>query len=271
MIIYKVTNNKNNKIYIGQTRNSLEHRKAQHYRELTKKDNNCFHNALIKYTAKDFNWEIIANANSLTELDDLEIFYIKKFDSTNRTKGYNLKLGGNNGGLCLPETKALIGSKTKERWKNEVIKKKVTNGLQKGTESMKIKCLDLLVDFKCPICGETIKRQNFVKNKTCSITCGRIYSKENSLYDTGLKNALFINELNHLENKNIRKEKVIKWILNNKEIILKAKFNNLQFLEDLVQYVGVKDIRTVMESFDEKSSKRRFIKILQSIINENIC
>lgn len=47
MIIYKVTNLKNNKVYIGQTQKTLLERKNRHYLDArTKKDNNYFHNAL---------------------------------------------------------------------------------------------------------------------------------------------------------------------------------------------------------------------------------
>ena len=51
MLIYKVTNLKNNKVYIGQTINSLEYRQNQHIKDCRRKNyyDNYFHNALIKY------------------------------------------------------------------------------------------------------------------------------------------------------------------------------------------------------------------------------
>ena len=51
LIIYKATNLVNGKIYIGQTINTLEYRKNQHFREARceKRKNIYFHNALNKY------------------------------------------------------------------------------------------------------------------------------------------------------------------------------------------------------------------------------
>lgn len=51
MLIYKVTNLNNNKVYIGQTIRSLDYRKSQHIRACTTKNyyDNYFHNALNKY------------------------------------------------------------------------------------------------------------------------------------------------------------------------------------------------------------------------------
>lgn len=56
MIIYKVTNKINNKIYIGQTINSLEHRRKQHEKDCRRNKyyNNRFYNALIKYGFDNF-------------------------------------------------------------------------------------------------------------------------------------------------------------------------------------------------------------------------
>lgn len=53
MIIYKVTNKINNKVYIGQTVHTLNYRMAQHYKD-ARRDNYYFHNALNKYRRYDF-------------------------------------------------------------------------------------------------------------------------------------------------------------------------------------------------------------------------
>lgn len=96
MLIYKITNLVNGKIYIGQTIKTLEKRKKQHL----SKYNNCpaLKNALVKYGYNNFNWEILENAFSILELNTLEEFYINKFDCL-APKGYNLKQGGHNKAL----------------------------------------------------------------------------------------------------------------------------------------------------------------------------
>ena len=96
MIIYKVTNLINNKIYIGQTVSSLEIRKSQHERSYSYGYRNAFPRAINKYGKENFKWEIIDTANSLEELNEKENYYIGLYQSTNRKKGYNLKCGGNN-------------------------------------------------------------------------------------------------------------------------------------------------------------------------------
>ena len=93
-IIYKVTNQENNKIYIGQTIQTLQERKNKHYYKASQKDdyNTHFINALRKYPKNSFIWEIIDEADSQEELDKKEKEWILHYDSIE--KGYNTKDGG---------------------------------------------------------------------------------------------------------------------------------------------------------------------------------
>ena len=59
-LIYKVTNIINNKIYIGQTIQSLKERKRQHYKFAKSKKNYKFSNALNKYDANNFDSTIVS-------------------------------------------------------------------------------------------------------------------------------------------------------------------------------------------------------------------
>ena len=93
MIIYKVTNIVNGKIYIGQTVKSLSRRKQGHITSAKlHKYNSHFHNAIRKYELRDFKWEIIHKCDDIDELNRLEIYYIGYYDTYNN--GYNLTLGG---------------------------------------------------------------------------------------------------------------------------------------------------------------------------------
>lgn len=56
MIIYKVTNIINNKIYIGQTIHSLNIRKSQHERSHEYGYKTAFSNAIKKYGKENFIW-----------------------------------------------------------------------------------------------------------------------------------------------------------------------------------------------------------------------
>ena len=96
MLIYKVTNKQNNKVYIGQTVKSLNQRRSEHkHRFLYENSHNKFYNALKKYGWKNFSWEILEESNNWTyeTLDEKEKYYIKLYDSINN--GYNILEGGN--------------------------------------------------------------------------------------------------------------------------------------------------------------------------------
>jgi group I intron endonuclease len=98
MIIYKVTNLVNGKVYIGQTVREFEIRKTQHiYDTISNKDNSIFHKALLKYGQDKFQWEIIDNAETEEELNKKEIYWINFYNSYIRAKnsnGYNMTIGG---------------------------------------------------------------------------------------------------------------------------------------------------------------------------------
>lgn len=91
MIVYKVTNNINGKIYIGKTSNSLDGRKAQHLRD-SKKSKFKFHRALKKYGYENFLWEVVFECHSEQELNLKEIELIQNYNSFKN--GYNMTLGG---------------------------------------------------------------------------------------------------------------------------------------------------------------------------------
>jgi group I intron endonuclease len=95
MIIYKVTNKLNSKVYIGQTSKSLNERKRAHYKQSRLRSKTNFHRALAKYSILDFTWEEIKVANSRENLNDLEKHFIEKYDSFK--SGYNMTLGGDGG------------------------------------------------------------------------------------------------------------------------------------------------------------------------------
>lgn len=92
MIIYKITNKINGKIYIGQTRSTLKKRFNQH---CEKRNNTAISLAIKKYGKLNFEIEIIYN-NILTieELNKKEIECISKYNSLS-PNGYNVEIGGN--------------------------------------------------------------------------------------------------------------------------------------------------------------------------------
>lgn len=108
-VIYKITNNLNDKIYIGKTIQKLSTRIYQHvWDSKSNKDNsnNKFHNAIRKYGENNFTVTIIDGALSDSELKEKEKFWIKSYDST--VNGYNTTFGGDG----VTNTKGIKKSET---------------------------------------------------------------------------------------------------------------------------------------------------------------
>ena len=110
MLIYKITNDINNKVYIGQTTRSLEER-IYNYKTEIKFNPTCrpIISAMSKYGFEHFTFEILKdNIQSKEELDFLEREYIKQYQSLTTQNGYNVELGGNSVGKHSEETKRKI-------------------------------------------------------------------------------------------------------------------------------------------------------------------
>lgn len=110
MIVYKVTNKINGKIYIGQTIKPLNYRWSQH----CSCTSNCvaLNRAIAKYGKENFMVEQIDVANSQNELDEKERYWIKFYQSFGE-KGYNLTNGGEINKLVSDETKLKISKANK--------------------------------------------------------------------------------------------------------------------------------------------------------------
>jgi hypothetical protein len=119
-IIYKITNIKDSKIYIGQTWRTL--RKRAGYNGAGYKQQKHFWNAIKVYGWESFKTEIVCYAVSQPEADYWEGHFMRKFNSLDREHGYNDKSTGGNG-LHSDETKKKISStKTGKKLSPEQIK-----------------------------------------------------------------------------------------------------------------------------------------------------
>lgn len=95
--IYKITNNINNKIYIGKTELSIQKRFQQHCRDAFKSKNEKrpLYAAMKKYGIEHFQVELIEEVDNT---EDREIYWIDFYKSY--SEGYNATLGGE-GRLCF--------------------------------------------------------------------------------------------------------------------------------------------------------------------------
>ena len=107
-IIYKYTNQINNKVYIGQTIN--EYKRKYAHKHTLNSWRSYFYNAIKKYGYDKFVYEILEEVDDTDvkelkiKLDTLEQKYIFVYKSNDPNFGYNLTLGGG-GTLGLKQSK----------------------------------------------------------------------------------------------------------------------------------------------------------------------
>lgn len=118
--IYCITNKVNGKRYIGQTDN-FKRRKHEHF-GLGGKWCPVLHNAMVKYGIDNFEMHAIVTFTAINRkvcldiLNQLEIFYIRKFHSLSHENGYNVTEGG----------KGMLGYKPNENIRRKLSEKKKT-------------------------------------------------------------------------------------------------------------------------------------------------
>ena len=89
--LYKHTNLINGKVYIGITKQKP---KRRWHNGAGYKNNKYFYSAIQKYGWNNFEHKILFEKLDFDEANNKEIQLIKKYDSTNRKKGYNIHTGG---------------------------------------------------------------------------------------------------------------------------------------------------------------------------------
>lgn len=112
--IYILKNTINDKVYIGQTWQSLSKRFGNGYY-------GCTHirNAIKKYGKYVFYYEVLTTCETQEAADYWESYFISKYGSTNPEIGYNLNSGGNSGGLLSEETKHKLSESKKGKYTGE--------------------------------------------------------------------------------------------------------------------------------------------------------
>lgn len=100
--IYKITNNVNGKVYIGQTIQTVKERFYQHCSTKCSENvlNMAIHKAIKKYGKSNFTIEVIEEVDK-DSLNDREKFWIEYYNSYNN--GYNSTRGGQDGSTHCKE------------------------------------------------------------------------------------------------------------------------------------------------------------------------
>lgn len=109
MLIYKIVNKINNKVYIGQTTRDIESRWKEHIK-CSKDQNSPIYSAIRKYGIDNFYISIVCRAFNVEELNQREVACIRLFNAI--SNGYNCKTGGD-GGKHSEQTKLKISKANK--------------------------------------------------------------------------------------------------------------------------------------------------------------
>lgn len=94
MIVYKIYNDIDNKIYIGITIRTLNERWREHISRVSERTHCHLYAAMNKYGFCNFHIVQIDSAESKEELYEKEQYYIKLYDTQNPDNGYNMTSGG---------------------------------------------------------------------------------------------------------------------------------------------------------------------------------
>lgn len=118
--LYRITNQLNGKVYIGQTVDDKKRWGAhKSFARNPEKTGQYIHRAMAKYGIKNFTYEVIATCLTQEDVDVIEDILIIQYNSRNPEFGYNLKTGGSHGGHS---------EETKQKQREATIKQIATQG-----------------------------------------------------------------------------------------------------------------------------------------------
>ena len=122
--IYKITNNVNDKVYIGQTIKTLQQRWSHHLCLAKQGSTLYFHKAICKYGKDSFKTEQISLTENKDAANAVECFFIKHFNAMDNRYGYNLTEGGDGvSGLSFESREKISNAARKQIWTEERCKK----------------------------------------------------------------------------------------------------------------------------------------------------
>ena len=131
MIIYKITNKLNGKIYIGKTKNKLNVRWSGHKTATNRnKSNTYLQNAMRNHGIENFKIEEIDKAESLLELKSKEYYWINHYNSTDTNIGYNIQYGDSKDNMIIQE-------QTKVKLVDSIRKNKLKGNIKYGSSDIR--------------------------------------------------------------------------------------------------------------------------------------
>ncbi len=130
MIIYKITNIINGKVYVGKTKKTIEERMYKHIFNAKKKINRRLYDSINHHGYDNFIIEKIDEGKTNEEINEKEKEWIRTLDSFYvNGKGYNMTLGGDGGNTNN-------GKKQSKEWIEKRMKSVMETMKKKGKWSM---------------------------------------------------------------------------------------------------------------------------------------
>lgn len=124
MLIYKITNILNGKLYIGQTTKTLDQRIQTHRNSMVSMVDTHLYNAMRKYGWDNFKFEEIATAQDKGTLDELEAYFINMYDTIRN--GYNMAPGG----VYNPMSSEVVAEKHHQKMRTPEARKKISESMK---------------------------------------------------------------------------------------------------------------------------------------------
>lgn len=132
-VIYSITNRVNGKKYVGQTRNGLERRKAEHLSRfnLGERDHRIYQ-AMREHGIGNFEFEVLCRCLTPDDLDTAERRYIAELDTFKN--GYNMTCGGESVSDETREKLSKIFKGRKITWYDKIVASRLANPNRKNAK-----------------------------------------------------------------------------------------------------------------------------------------
>ena len=179
--IYKIINKVNGKVYIGQTKKTIEERYARHLSLAKQKKNRYLYDAMNHYGLENFYCVKIEECDN-QQLDDKEKAWIKYYQSNNPNYGYNMTEGGGGGDTWTnnPHKKLTIARIKQTKIKNGTWGKAAPKGTPsptKGKYQISINKDSLLEDIKLGLTNSELCEKYKVSKATLIQRCKVYFHK----------------------------------------------------------------------------------------------
>ncbi len=232
--IYVTTNLINNKKYIGQ---------HTQFKDNYLGSGTLLIQAIKKHGKQNFYRKIIDYAKDQQSLDELERYYIKKYDAVNSSEYYNIQYGGSG---CGKENNPMFGKKHTVETIEKIKNKRIKNNYIYQTPEFKTKISLLTQGKNNGMFGKNHTKES--KDKMSKNSKGKTAKEKNGMY--GKKGKLAINGKKVYQYKDKEKTILINTFVSVTEVL---KYLNLVGHSGL--YKAIKNNTLYYEHYWDKEKK----------------